>query len=156
MLAPCPPGSGWHAGWILRVVQLSLQRSCRVGFRSLCVCMPSCFSRVQLFVTPRTVAHQASLSVGFPRQEYCSGLPCLPPGDLPDPAIISASLGSPVLAGQVFTARAHPDRALFLLQLTCPCPTSVLPTPTACWFSITLLFTLPTSFLVVYLYHFNY
>ena len=33
------------------------------------------------------VAHQAPLSVGFSRQEYWSGLPCLPPGDLPDPGI---------------------------------------------------------------------
>ena len=35
----------------------------------------SCFSHVQLFVTPWTVARQAPLSVGFPRQEYWSGLP---------------------------------------------------------------------------------
>ena len=34
---------------------------------------------------PRTVARQAPLSMGFSRQEYWSGLPCLPPGDLPDP-----------------------------------------------------------------------
>jgi len=34
-----------------------------------------------------TVAHQAPLSMGFSRQEYCSGLPCHPPGDLPDPGI---------------------------------------------------------------------
>ena len=36
---------------------------------------------------PWTVAHQAPLSQGFPRQEYCSGLPCPPPGDLPNPGI---------------------------------------------------------------------
>jgi len=53
------------------------------------------------------------MSVGSPRQEYCSGLPCLPPGDLPDPGIKPASLASPVLAGQVFTARAHPDKGSF-------------------------------------------
>ena len=41
-------------------------------------------SRVQLFVTPWTVALQAPLSMGFPRQEYWSRLP-FPPGDLPDP-----------------------------------------------------------------------
>ena len=39
--------------------------------------------RVQLFVTPWTVTLQAPLSMGFPRQEYRSGLPCLPPEDLP-------------------------------------------------------------------------
>ena len=38
-------------------------------------------------VTPWTVAHQAPLSMGFPRQESWSGLPCLPPGDLPHPGI---------------------------------------------------------------------
>ena len=37
--------------------------------------------------TPWTVACQASLSIGFSRQEYCSGLPLPPPGDLPDPGI---------------------------------------------------------------------
>ena len=42
-------------------------------------------SRVQLFVTPWTVAYQASSSMGFSRQEYWSGLPCPPPGDLPNP-----------------------------------------------------------------------
>ena len=45
------------------------------------------FSRVRLFATPQTVACQAPLSVGFCRQEYWSGLPCPPPGDLPDPGI---------------------------------------------------------------------
>ena len=46
-------------------------------------------------VTPWTVAHQASLSMGFSRQEYWSGLPCPPPGDLPDPRIEAMSLTSP-------------------------------------------------------------
>ena len=45
------------------------------------------FSRVQLFSTPWTVGHQAALSMGFPKQEYWSGLPGPPPGDLPDPGI---------------------------------------------------------------------
>ena len=44
-------------------------------------------SRVQLFVTPWTTAHQAPLSMGFSRQEYWRGLPCPPPGDLPHPGI---------------------------------------------------------------------
>ena len=44
-------------------------------------------SRVRLFVTPWTVAHQASLSVGFSRQEYWSGLPFPSPGGLPNPGI---------------------------------------------------------------------
>ena len=45
------------------------------------------FSHVQLCATLWTVAHQASLSMQFSRQEYWSGLPCPPPGDLPDPRI---------------------------------------------------------------------
>ena len=49
--------------------------------------MLSHFSRVRLFVTSLTVARQAPLSMGFSRQEYWSGLPCPPPGDLPDPGI---------------------------------------------------------------------
>ena len=61
------------------------------------------FSSVQLFVTLRTVAHQAPLSMGFSRQEYWSGLPCPPPGDLPDPGIEPVSLMSPALAGVFFT-----------------------------------------------------
>ena len=44
-------------------------------------------SRVRLFVTPQTVAYQASLSMGFSRQEYWSGVPFPSPGDLPDPGI---------------------------------------------------------------------
>ena len=44
-------------------------------------------SRVRLFATLWTVARQAPLSMGFPRQEYWSGFPFLSPGDLPDPRI---------------------------------------------------------------------
>ena len=49
-------------------------------------------SRVQLFVTPWTIAHQAALSMGFSRQEYWSGLPFPSPGDLPNPGIEPGSL----------------------------------------------------------------
>ena len=44
-------------------------------------------SVAQSFVTPWTVACQTPLSMGFPRQEYWSGLPFLSPGDLPDPGV---------------------------------------------------------------------
>ena len=44
-------------------------------------------SRVRLFATPWTVAYQAPPSMGFSRQEYCSGLPFPSPGDLPNPGI---------------------------------------------------------------------
>ena len=49
--------------------------------------MLSCFNHVRLFATLWTVARQAPLSMGFSRQEYWSGLPCPPPGDLPNPDI---------------------------------------------------------------------
>ena len=62
--------------------------------------MLSRFSCVQLFVTLWTVARQAPLSIGFSRQEYLSGLPCPPPGDLPNPGIKPASLISPALANR--------------------------------------------------------
>ena len=58
-------------------------------------------SCVWLFVTTWTAAHQASLSMGFPRQEYWSGLPFPSPGALPDPGLDPAS---PVLADGFFTA----------------------------------------------------
>ena len=63
-------------------------------------------SRVRLFVTPWTVACQALLSMEFSRQEYWSGLPFLPPGDLPDPGTEPRSLESPALAGGFFTTSA--------------------------------------------------
>ena len=50
-----------------------------------------------------TVAHEGSLSMGFSRQEYWSGLPCSPPGDLPNPGI---EPGSPRL--QVDSSPSEP------------------------------------------------
>ena len=51
------------------------------------------------FETSQTVAHQTPLSIGFSSQEYWSGLPFLPPGNLPDPGIKPVS---PALAGRFF------------------------------------------------------
>ena len=48
------------------------------------LCMLIRFSHIQLFVILWTIAHQAPLAMGLSRQEYWSGLPCPPPGDLPD------------------------------------------------------------------------
>ena len=56
------------------------------------MCVLSHFSRVQLFVTPWTAAHQAPLSMRFFRQRYWSWLPCPLPGDFPDPDIELMSL----------------------------------------------------------------
>ena len=73
----------------------------------MCVCVSvhvELFSHVHLFVTPWTIAHQAPVSMGFPQQEYWSGLPVPSPGDLPDSVIEPAS---PALAGGFFTIQPH-------------------------------------------------
>ena len=72
----------------------------------MCVHILSRFSRVPLFATLWTVAHQAPLSMGFSRQEYWSELPCSPPGDIPDLGIEPTSLMSPALVGRFFTTGA--------------------------------------------------
>ena len=64
------------------------------------------FHGVWLSETLWTVARQASLSMGFSKKEYWSGLPCPPPGDLPNPRIKPASPLSPPLAGGFFITAA--------------------------------------------------
>ena len=64
----------------------------------LCIQSLSC---AQLLVTQRTVAHQSPLSMGFPQQEYWSGLPFPPPQDLPNPRTEPEYPTSPVLHLQV-------------------------------------------------------
>ena len=75
--------------------------SLKPGNIFLCVCVLSCFSHVLLFVSLWTISHQAPLS----RQEYWSGLQCLPSKDLPDPGIEPMTLTSP-LSGGFFTTSA--------------------------------------------------
>ena len=73
------------------------------------VCVHVCvqlLSRVLLLETPWIVAHQLLLSMGFPRQEYWSGLPFPSPGDLPDPGMESVSPATPTLAGRFFTTES--------------------------------------------------
>ena len=65
--------------------------------------MPAAQSCLRLFETPRTVVHQAPLSMEFSSQEYWSQLPFLTPGDRPKPGIEPMSLESPALAGIFFT-----------------------------------------------------
>ena len=71
------------------------------------------FSRVRLFVTPWTVALQAPLSMGFPRQEYWSGLPFPSPGDLPNPGMEPAS---PALAEGFFTTEPSKSLQISLIK----------------------------------------
>ena len=61
----------------------------------------SCFSRIRLCTTPWTAARQAPLSIGFSGQEHWSGLPCPPPGDLPNKG---TETGSTALQARFFTA----------------------------------------------------
>ena len=68
-------------------------------------------SHVQFFATPWTVAHQAPLSMGFPKQKYWSGLPLPTPGDLPHLGITPRS---PALASRFFTT--EPPGKLFSVK----------------------------------------
>ena len=70
-------------------------------------CVLSHFSYVRLFATLLTAALQASLSMGFFRQKYLSGLPCCPSGDLPDPGIERTSLSSPCIVRWVLYHQCH-------------------------------------------------
>ena len=72
-------------------------------------------SHVRLFATPWTVACQAPLSMGFSRQEYWSGLPFSPPGDLPNPGIKPTPCVSPALVGRFFTTEP-PGKCFIILQ----------------------------------------
>ena len=89
-------------------------------------------SPVQLFVTLWTVAHQASVSVGFSRQEYWSGLPCPPRADVPYPGVEPVS---PALAGGFFTTESSGILAggksivhkLFVITFECYTSISGLP-----------------------------
>ena len=74
------------------------QDPCHYHISCVCVHVQS-LSHVWLFSTPWTVAHQAPLSMGFPRKEYWSGLPFPTPGDLPDPGTEPESPASPALPG---------------------------------------------------------
>ena len=107
-----PPAFSHSPGWLVTtglLPQLNPLHTLRWVLKGYVF---SCFSRIRLFVTPRTVAHQAPLSVGFPRQECWSGLPCPPPGDLPDPGIEPASPASqadslPLAPPRKFLARGQ-------------------------------------------------
>ena len=85
----------------------SIARALYASFVSMRACMLSHFSHVQPFMTPWTVAYQAPVSMGFSRQEYWSGFPCLPPGYISNPQIKPMSLMFPQLADRFFTTSAN-------------------------------------------------
>ena len=79
---------------------------------------------------PQGLASQATLSMGFSRQEYWSGLSCPPPGDLPNPGIEPTFPVAPALQVDSFTAEPHrkpkhPPAAAKSLQ-SCPTPLLLL------------------------------
>ena len=80
----------------------------------VCVCVCVCESCVRLSETLWTVACQSPLTMGFPRQEYWSGLPFPSPGDLPDPGIEPAS---PALSGRFVTPEPPGKPKSTMLQL---------------------------------------
>ena len=93
-----------------------------------CVCV--CARAPVLSLTlgaPWTVAHQAPPFMGFPRQEYWSGLQFPPPGDLPDPRIKPQSPASSALAGRYFTTEP-PGKSLPKL-----CPPLGIPSSASAW-----------------------
>ena len=92
----------------------------------------SSFSLVRLFVTLWTVDCQTPLLVEFSRQECWSGLPCPPPGDLPNSGIEPASLMSLALAGGFFTSSATWEalsdcRTLYYTYLVTTIPLNSVP-----------------------------
>ena len=79
---------GDHQG--MTVVCIAMGGGCAQGCPPLCDPMDC-------------LAHQAPLFMGFSRQQYLSGLPLPPPGDLPGPGIEPVTLAPPALAGGLFT-----------------------------------------------------
>ena len=79
------------------------------------LCMPDRFNSIRLIATLWTVACQAPLSIEFSRQEYWSGLPFPPPGDLSDPGIELVSPVAPAL--QTFFTTEPLGKPLVLLLL---------------------------------------
>ena len=69
--------------------------------------------------TPRTIVHQAPLSMGFPRQEYWSGLPFPSPGDLPNPGIklLSPALWVDSLPLSHLGIPIHIEKYLFIMVI---------------------------------------
>ena len=99
----------WKIPWTEKPGRLQSMESPRVEHDWATSLSLYCAKSLQLCPTlcdPMTVAYQVSLSMGFSRQEYWSGLPCSPPGDLFNPGIKPMSLMSLAFAGGFFTTSA--------------------------------------------------
>ena len=76
----------------------------------------ACAKSLQLCLTlcdPWSVAHQTPLFMGFSKQEYWSGLPCAPPGDLPNPQIEPVMLISTRIGTLLLAPKAHCGHTIF-------------------------------------------
>ena len=82
------------------------------GFNNVCVHAQLC----PTLCNPWTETYESPLSMEFPRQEYWSGLPFPPPGDLLDPGVEPTSPGSPTLAGRFFTTEP-PGKSFLIICL---------------------------------------
>ena len=103
----------------------------------MCARVLSCFSRVWLFATLSTVAHQAPLSMGFSRQEYQSGLPCPPPGDLSHPrdqirVSYVSCIGRFFTTSTTFEAQVYFSVCVCLVAQSCPTLCNPMPTLVLC------------------------
>ena len=85
------------------LVGLQMSRPQFLARGNIACSVTSVTSIVSNSATPWTAARQVPLSMGFSWQEYWSGLPCSPPGHLPEPGIEHSSPLSPVLACRFFT-----------------------------------------------------
>ena len=85
---------GWHAYAVNKILKYASQSKATDYWVLKCMLV---LSHTQLFATPWTIALESPLSMGFPRQEYWSGLPFPPLGDLPNPGIEPMSSEFPVL-----------------------------------------------------------
>ena len=107
------------------------------------------------FVTPWTVAHQAPLSMGLPRQEYWSGLPFPSPADLPS---IGTEPTSPALSGGFFTSKPprkpQPDTVLNADLL--PITSSSTDTPRTAALAALAITRTSLLLLVLPLFHYYY
>ena len=100
---PLPPALGPQAHSLHSHLRSSIKNTWSTRNGMLCRgCCAQSLSRVQLCATLQTVACQAPLSMGFSRLEHWSGLPCTPPGDLPNPGIEPVSRSSSALQADSF------------------------------------------------------
>ena len=90
--------------WYKKIL-IILPRPFKSAYVTMRACMLSLFIHLPLFATPGTIAHQALLSMEVSRQGYWTGLPCPPPGNLPNPGIELASLTSSASADRFFTTK---------------------------------------------------